>query len=437
MVGSKQELYLDLDLFMTTFKSLGLSDTLTNALKNIHITVPTPIQTQAIPEALAGHDVLASAQTGTGKTMAYALPLLATDENSLILAPTREIATQVEKSIRQLLPKKEGFHTALIIGGESMGKQLFALKKHPRMVIGTPGRVNDHLKRGTLKLGNFSKLVLDETDRMLDMGFSEAIDDILKHLPQKRQTLMFSATMPSMIVKLSQKYLIDPKHIEVGSRTEPTAQVKQESIRLGNDEKFSKLLHELNEREGSAIVFVKTKWLADQLAEKLQKNHHEAEAIHGDLRQRKRDQVIRAFRSEKIRILVATDIAARGLDVPHVMHVINYDLPQCPEDYIHRIGRTGRAGAEGFALSFISRDDEYQWKRIQKMIGGEDVPPEPFKRSGNRNTNSRDPKKPDLKKKKFFSQNSQSKDRKFGKPFSDSSRKKQGAKPAKRQGFKK
>ncbi len=362
---------------MTTFQGLGLSTFLTEALKTIQITTPTPIQEQAIPVALTGNDILASAQTGTGKTLAYVLPLLnkilATQkESALILAPTREIATQVEKNIRQVMGRTPGCNTALIIGGEPMGKQFFALKKTPRIVIGTPGRMNDHLNRGSLNLQNFSQLVLDETDRMLDMGFSEDLDKIISYLPQKRQTLMFSATMPPMIVTLSKKYLTAPKHITVGSTTEAAPQVKQETVHLSSSEKFPRLIEELNTREGSVIIFVKTKRSADQLAEKLKKQDHEADAIHGDLRQRKRDQVINAFRNKKSRIMVATDIAARGIDVPHVMHVINYDLPQCPEDYVHRIGRTGRAGMEGNALSLISGDDEYQWKRIYRMMYSKD-----------------------------------------------------------------
>jgi ATP-dependent RNA helicase DeaD len=362
---------------MTTFQGLGLPAFLTEALNTIHITVPTPIQSEAIPVALAGKDILASAQTGTGKTLAYVLPLLTKilstpKESALILAPTREIATQVERNIRQVMGKAPGCHTALIIGGEPMGKQFFALKKNPRIIIGTPGRMNDHLSRGSINLQNFTQLVLDETDRMLDMGFSEDLDKIVSHLPKARQTLMFSATMPPVIVNLSKKYLFDPTYITVGSATEPTTQVTQETIHLSSSEKFPRLIEELNTRQGSVIIFVKTKRSADQLAEKLKKQDHEADAIHGDLKQRKRDQVINAFRNQKSRIMVATDIAARGIDVPHVKHVINYDLPQCPEDYVHRIGRTGRAGMEGFALSLISGDDEYQWKRIYRMMYSKD-----------------------------------------------------------------
>ncbi|HRE32128.1 MAG TPA: DEAD/DEAH box helicase, partial [Candidatus Berkiella sp.] len=244
-----------------------------------------------------------------------------------------------------------------------------ALKRRPRIIIGTPGRIIDHLQRRTLNLQSVRYLVLDETDRMLDMGFSQDIETILGNLQDERQTLLFSATLPQAIVKLSKKYLAEnAQRIAIGSTTEPSRQIKQETIQVSSGSKFTTLLTALEEREGSVIIFVKTKISADKLAEKLQEKDHAADAIHGDLNQRKRDRVIREFRNNKCRILVATDIAARGIDIPHIMHVINYDLPQCPEDYIHRIGRTGRAGMTGFALSFVSPDERHKWKAIHRLI---------------------------------------------------------------------
>lgn len=356
---------------MTTFTTFGLPSFLNESLKRMHITTPTPIQQKAIPQGLKGLDILASAQTGTGKTIAYLVPLLTHLSNTsgttaLILAPTRELASQIQDAARTLLNNK--FQVALLIGGDSMDKQITALKKNPRLIIGTPGRINDHLKRRTLHLHETRFFVLDETDRMLDMGFSEALKKIVHYLPKERQTFMFSATMPESIKKLSLSYLTNPQRISVGSTTEPSVQVKQTTLKTSNADKFPSLIKELNEREGSIIIFVKTKHGADRLAAKLSGQNHFASAIHGDLKQRKREEVIRDFRNLKKRIMVATDVAARGLDIPHIMHVINYDLPQCPEDYIHRIGRTGRAGMEGSALSFISPEDGQKWIRIHNLI---------------------------------------------------------------------
>lgn len=365
-------------LFMTAFTSLGLPSFLNDSLKQMRITIPTPIQGQAIPPGLEGLDILASAQTGTGKTIAYLLPLLANMMNdskstALIMAPTRELASQIQDIARALLGRK--IETALLIGGDSMGKQLSILKRNPRMIIGTPGRINDHLTRNTLRLNETRFLVLDETDRMLDMGFSDVLKIIVSKLPRERQTFMFSATMPPAIKTLSLKYLNNPQHISIIPTKEGTPKIKQETVQTSAAEKYTCLVNELNTREGSVIIFVKTKHGADRLAEKLIRQNHHAAAIHGDLKQRKREEVIRNFRNLKKRIMVATDIAARGLDIPHIKHVINYDPPQCPEDYIHRIGRTGRAGMEGCALSLISPEDYSKWRRIPNLIPAGKAPP--------------------------------------------------------------
>ncbi|MCS5710004.1 DEAD/DEAH box helicase [Candidatus Berkiella aquae] len=359
---------------MQNFNAFGLPAVLLNSLEQMGITEPTPIQTEAIPTILAGNDLLASAQTGTGKTIAYLLPIISKldenpDESVLILTPTRELATQVKDSVLHFIKRMRSLNMALLIGGEPIFKQFAALKRRPRIIIGTPGRIIDHLQRRTLNLQSVRYLVLDETDRMLDMGFSQDIETILGNLQDERQTLLFSATLPQAIVKLSKKYLAEnAQRIAIGSTTEPSRQIKQETIQVSSGSKFTTLLTALEEREGSVIIFVKTKISADKLAEKLQEKDHAADAIHGDLNQRKRDRVIREFRNNKCRILVATDIAARGIDIPHIMHVINYDLPQCPEDYIHRIGRTGRAGMTGFALSFVSPDERHKWKAIHRLI---------------------------------------------------------------------
>ncbi len=365
---------------MKNFDSFGLPSFLCNSLEKMQISVPTPIQAQAIPKGLQGHDVLASAQTGTGKTMAYLIPLIAnlvksSTSSALIMAPTRDLAMQIQDTARRLLGRE--LEIVLLIGGTPMSKQLFALKKRPRLIIGTPGRINDHLVRKSLRLEETAFLVLDEVDRMLDMGFSEDIKKIVQHLPKERQTFMFSATLPPSIETLSLTYLNNPERLTIGSTTEPIHKIKQETLQTLGAEKYPFLLKELEKREGSILVFVKTKHGADRLAKKLTNEKHPAAAVHGDLRQTKREKVIRDFRNLKMRIMVATDVAARGLDIPHIRHVINYDLPQCPEDYIHRIGRTGRAEKEGSAISLISPDESQKWKRIHQLIHTGDSGPEP------------------------------------------------------------
>jgi hypothetical protein len=263
--------------------------------------------------------------------------------------------------------------TALLIGGEPIFKQFGQLRKNARLIVGTPGRINDHLERGTLKLDSANFLVLDETDRMLDMGFGVQLDRIAEYLPQKRQTLMFSATLPPTIVRLSSKYLTDPERIAVGSSNTPAAKIKQELIHTSEGEKYQHLITQLEQRSGSIIIFVKTKHGTERLAERLQSANYEADAIHGDLQQRRRERVIQNFRDQKYRILVATDVAARGLDVPHIEHVINYDMPQCPEDYIHRIGRTARAGAEGSAVNLLTNADGSKWRAIQRLMNPDEA----------------------------------------------------------------
>lgn len=352
-------------------KNFNLPDELVNVLEKMNITTPTEIQKQAIPKAMEGADVLASSQTGSGKTLAYLLPIvnsfLNNKTSALVLVPTRELATQISTTLNKIALQFK-LNSAVLIGGEPMPKQFMQLKKNPKIIIGTPGRIIDHLTRGSLKLNHINITVLDEMDRMLDMGMKEQLEEINKFLPEKRQVLMFSATMPKHIIALSQKYLNNPVRITVGSANKAAVEIKQESLKILDKEKFVELNKQLDARFGSIIIFVKTKRSADQLAKMLRSENHKAEAIHGDLSQRQRERVILSFRRSNHRIMVATDVAARGLDIPHTQHVINYDLPMCPEDYLHRIGRTGRAGAQGFALSFISPDDTIRWRAIDRLI---------------------------------------------------------------------
>ena len=358
---------------MKNFQELDLNESLYKSLAKMNYSVPTDIQAQAIPVALQGHDILGSAQTGTGKTAAFSIPMIETllrDESamSIVLTPTRELAKQVLDVINQLLGYPSTIRTAFIIGGEHMGKQFKQLKAKPRIIVGTPGRINDHLRRGSLNLDQASFLVLDETDRMLDMGFGVQLDEIIKHMPRARQTLMFSATLPDAIINMSRKYMNDPVRISVGATNVIAPKIKQEVVHVSQDQKYKELVNQLHDRDGSVIVFMKTKRAADRVAKNLNRDGFEADALHGDLRQNKRTTVMRKYREKKFRILVATDIAARGLDVPHIEHVINHDLPQVAEDYIHRMGRTARAGADGQALSLIAPHDGRNWHASMSLL---------------------------------------------------------------------
>lgn len=358
---------------MKNFNQLDLPDFIVNSLDHMGITTPTPVQERSIPLALKGVDILASSQTGSGKTIAYMAPLIAKlmeekQLNALILVPTRELASQVNETFTKLMFKNQDLRSAILIGGDPMHKQLAQLAKRPRVIIGTPGRIKDHLERRSLKLNHTKFLVLDETDKMLNMGFSAQLEEIVEFLPEERQTLMFSATLPKNIIKLSEKYLNNHEHISIGSSSKPVAHIKQNVLYTEQSEKYKNLVKELEEREGSIIVFMNTKRHSETIAKKLKIGGHNVDFIHGDLKQRKRESVLNNFRKSRIRIIIATDIAARGIDVPHVRHVINYDLPQCAEDYIHRIGRTARAGSEGEALSLLLKDEASKWKLIQRMM---------------------------------------------------------------------
>ncbi|WP_435116165.1 DEAD/DEAH box helicase [Candidatus Pelagibacter bacterium nBUS_49] len=358
---------------MENFKLLKIEDSLKNSLQKMNFTKPTPIQGMAIPAALEGKDILGTAQTGTGKTLAFSIPLinkLILDKNAfaLVMCPTRELATQVMEAIKSIISDKINIKSALLIGGESMQKQLRQLGNRSRIIVGTPGRINDHLKRKSLNLSATKYLVLDETDRMLDMGFTPQIEMILKFVPKDHQTLLFSATLPQNILRISDRYLNKPERISTGATSVPIAKIKQETLQVFKENKYDELIDQFLARKGSILVFVKTKRGADKMVKKLKEEGHSADAIHGDLRQSKRDRVINSFRKGLKRILIATDVAARGLDIPLIQHVINYDLPQVPEDYIHRIGRTARAGSEGSALTFLTPDDRIMWNSINKLI---------------------------------------------------------------------
>mgnify|MGYP003683139119 FL=1 len=376
---------------MNKFEEMGLPKEIIATLSEMKFSEPTPIQEEAIPHAMKGKDILGSAQTGTGKTAAFGIPLIARlmsnpKGSALVMTPTRELATQVLTQLRLMLGKSRDIKTALLIGGDSMSKQIRQIRDRPRIIVGTPGRINDHLDRGILKLKHADFLVLDETDRMLDAGFTVQIEKVMTFLAPQRQTLLFSATVAPNIARIAEKYLNDPVRVSVSKSSTPAPNIKQDTIKVSDGEKYTSLLTSLDERDGSIIVFVKTKRGTEKMAKRLQKEGHSAEAIHGDLKQSKRDRVIASFRKMKYRILVATDVAARGLDIPHIEHVINYDLPQCAEDYVHRIGRTARAGATGSALSFITPADRGKWGAIDRLLN-----PNSKKESRSRKPSSRKP----------------------------------------------
>ncbi|MBN8520431.1 MAG: DEAD/DEAH box helicase [Alphaproteobacteria bacterium] len=363
----------------TDFTGFGLPQPLLDSLARLNFQAPTPIQAQALPPALTGQDVLGSAQTGTGKTGAFVIPMLAKLMNdpqarAIVLTPTRELATQVQSVIRDMLGAHIQIKTALLIGGDSMMKQVSQLKAKPRIIIGTPGRTNDHLRQFRDLLKDVSFAVLDEADRMLDMGFSKQIDDILAKMTGPRQMLMFSATFPDNIIKFSKTYLNNPVRVSVGSSTKAHENIQHEMVSVTNDSKYNELQAQLTARDGSIIVFVKTKHGADKMAEKLSRDGYMADALHGGLRQRARDKAVRTFREKKTRILVATDVAARGLDIPHVEHVVNYDMPQVAEDYIHRMGRTARAGAKGQAVALVTPSDRGLWNDVNRLLNPNAAP---------------------------------------------------------------
>jgi len=358
---------------MMTFNDFALPEALQHKLDALGFEKPTPVQERAIPAALEQRDILGSAQTGTGKTAAFAIPLLTkimnhADVYGIIVTPTRELALQVDEQIRAFLSAKSKIRSVVLIGGASIDRQIQALAKRPKIIVGTPGRIIDHLERKSLDLAGFNYVVLDETDRMLDMGFSAPIAEIFSHVAEERQTLLFSATLPKNIQKVSAQYLQNPVRIEMGQVNSVGDNIVQSTQFVSKEGKFEMLVDALRDHDQSAIVFMNSKFATEKMAKRLKSAGITAEAIHGDLRQSKRERVISNLRDNKFRVLVATDVAARGIDVPHIHQVINFDLPRQTEDYIHRIGRTGRNGAQGIALNLATRDDMEKLNEIERLI---------------------------------------------------------------------
>ena len=366
-----------------SFANLGLSQGLLEAVSKEGYTEPTPIQAQAIPAVLAGHDLLAAAQTGTGKTAAFTLPILQklqADEAAvgsqsrravrvLVLVPTRELAAQVADSVRTYSRNLPSLRTAVIFGGVNINPQIDMLRRGVDIIVATPGRLLDHVSQRTVDLGRIETLVLDEADRMLDMGFIHDIKRVITLLPRKRQNLLFSATFSPDIRKLAEGLLQNPVSIDIAPRNSAVATVSQRVVHIAKDQKAGLLAFMISRGNWKqTLVFTRTKHGANRLADRLAKDGITTAAIHGNKSQGARTRALEDFKSGAVRVLVATDIAARGLDIDQLPHVVNYELPNVPEDYVHRIGRTGRAGASGEAISLVAGDEKSELKDIERLL---------------------------------------------------------------------
>lgn len=337
-------------------------------------TTPTPVQAAAIPPALEGKDVMATAQTGTGKTLSFLIPIIELFQktegrgaHALVLLPTRELAMQVEKAYRTLRPNNDHM-VALVVGGMAEGPQLDTIRRGARLIVATPGRLEDYIKRRLVKLDTIKMLVFDEVDRMLDMGFQPAIQRIAAELPAQRQTLCYSATLEGAVRDVAHRYLKNPVRIEIGTVSKPAESVDLRAFEVEKEKKQDLLEHLLQQEDGSFLVFVRTKHGADRLANRLSRSGHAATQIHGDRTQSQRNSALRSFTEGKHRVLVATDVAARGIDVKHVAHVVNYDMPKLAEDFVHRVGRTGRASAKGIASTFAMPEERNELKKIERAL---------------------------------------------------------------------
>ena len=356
------------------FSELGLNDELLKAIKRSGFEEATPIQEQTIPLALAGKDVIGQAQTGTGKTAAFALPILQNLDKhnktiqALIIEPTRELAIQTQEELFRL-GRDEKARVQVVYGGADIGRQIRSLKNHvPAILVGTPGRLLDHLKRKTINLEGVNTIVLDEADEMLDMGFIQDIECILSYVKNRSQTLLFSATMPKPILRISEKFMHDPEIVRIKTKELTADLIDQYYVRCKDAEKFNIMCRLIDvESPDLAVIFVRTKRRVDEVTRGLQARGYNAAGIHGDLSQARRISVLKRFRAGKLDILVATDVAARGLDISGVTHVYNYDIPQDPDSYVHRIGRTGRAGQNGSSITFVTPNELGYMRTIEQL----------------------------------------------------------------------
>jgi ATP-dependent RNA helicase DeaD len=364
-----------------TFRELGLSENLLRALDELGYENPTPIQAASIDPLMAGQDIIGQAQTGTGKTGAFALPLLnKVDINLnapqiLVLAPTRELAVQVAEAFGSYAKHMKGFHVLPIYGGQSMHQQLSALKRGPQVIVGTPGRVMDHMRRGTLKLDSLKALVLDEADEMLKMGFIDDIEWVLEHKPANSQLALFSATMPEQIKRVASKHLTNPVNISIASSQATVESIEQSYVQVSQHNKLEALVRVLEvENTEGVIIFVRTRNSCVELAEKLEARGYASSPLHGDMNQQARERAVEQLKNGKLDILIATDVAARGLDVERIGHVVNYDIPYDTEAYVHRIGRTGRAGRTGMAILFVTSREMRMLRTIERATNSRIAP---------------------------------------------------------------
>jgi ATP-dependent RNA helicase RhlE len=363
------------DILKTQFSQFGLSVAVMARLDANKFVTPTPVQAGAIPPAMEGRDVLATAQTGTGKTLSFLIPIAemlerTQDRNAaqaLILLPTRELAMQVETAFKAVRTCSQQT-VALVVGGMQERPQLDAIRRGARLIVATPGRLEDFLKRKQVRMDQVKMLVLDEVDRMLDMGFQPAIARIAATLPEQRQTLCYSATLDRAVKEVAGKYLDNPVRIEIGSVLKPAENVELRTFEVEQNNKQELLEHLLSAEKGSFLVFVRTKHGADRVARRLVRSGWSATQIHGDRSQSQRNSALRSFSEGRHRVLVATDVAARGIDVAHVAHVVNYDLPRLAEDFVHRVGRTGRASARGVASTFAGAAERGELKKIERTL---------------------------------------------------------------------
>lgn len=358
------------------FEELNLSDKTKKALQDAGYVVATPIQASAIPFIIEGKDLIGQSKTGTGKTASYSLPMIEKIDvtskkvQAIVLCPTRELAVQVTEELRKFLKYHEGIKTLAIYGGQSIETQIKMLKKGVQIIIGTPGRVMDHMRRKTLKLDNVKMVVLDEADEMLNMGFEEDIETILNDVPKERQTVLFSATMNKRILEITKKYLTNPKNIKIKAKELTVNEIEQTCIQMKEAMKLEALMRLIQVyNPKKAIVFCNTKKRVDDLIENLKQNNYKAEALHGDIKQAQRERIMKRMKNGEFQILVATDVVARGIDISDLELVINYDVPQEEEYYVHRIGRTGRNGKEGKAFTFVVGKEKSKIASIKKYTG--------------------------------------------------------------------
>lgn len=363
-------------VYLKNFLELGISETFNHTLRENGITEATPIQEKAIPVIMSGKDIIGQAKTGTGKTLAFVLPILekidpeSSDVQALIVAPTRELALQITAEIKKMLVQREDINVLAIYGGQDVAQQLRKLKGNTHIVVATPGRLLDHIRRETIDLSNLSTIVLDEADQMLYFGFLYDIEDILDETPGSKQTMLFSATMPKDIKKLAKRYMDEPQMIQVQSEEVTVDTIEQRVIETTDRAKPDALRFVMDrDQPFLAVIFCRTKVRASKLYDNLKGLGYNCAELHGDIPQAKRERVMKSFREAKIQYLIATDVAARGLDVDGVTHVFNFDIPEDVESYIHRIGRTGRAGGSGLAITFVAAKDERYLEEIEKTLG--------------------------------------------------------------------